>query len=59
MRHRTTPRFWTFFADLPESVQDMARHNFDPLQENPAYPLLHFKKSANRGLRGSDLITGR
>jgi hypothetical protein len=28
--------------NLPESVQDLARKNFDLLKENPRYPSLHW-----------------
>ena len=42
--HRTTARFWTRFARLPEAVQRVARQNFQLLKENPAHPSLHFKK---------------
>lgn len=42
--HRTTSRFWTCFARLPEAVQKVARQNFELLKENPAHPSLHFKK---------------
>ncbi len=42
--HRTTVRFWTCFARLPEPLQRVARENFELLKENPAHPSLHFKK---------------
>ena len=42
--HRTSARFWTLFARLPEAVQRVARQNFELLKENPAHPSLHFKK---------------
>lgn len=42
--HRTTARFWTLFARLPEAVQVVARKNFDLLKDNPSHPSLHFKK---------------
>jgi hypothetical protein len=42
--HRTTSRFWTLFARLPEAVPRVARQNFELLKENPAHPSLHFKK---------------
>ena len=42
--HRTTPRFWRHFEQLPESVQRIARRNFRLLIANPRYPALHFKK---------------
>ena len=42
--HRTTPRFWRAFDQLPEPVQRTARRNFRLLAENPAHPSLRFKK---------------
>ena len=42
--HRTTPRFWTLFTDLPEAIQRVARKNFELLKDNPSHPSLHFKK---------------
>ena len=42
--HRTTPQFWVRFDKLPESVQELARKNFELLKQNPKYPSLHFKK---------------
>lgn len=42
--HRTSARFWTSFARLPEAVQRVARQNLELLKENPAHPSLHFKK---------------
>jgi hypothetical protein len=42
--HRTSARFWTLFARLPEAVQDVARKNFELLKDNPSHPSLHFKK---------------
>jgi len=42
--HRASGRFWSLFADLPESVQKVARKNFDLLKDDPSHPSLHFKK---------------
>ena len=42
--HKTTPRFWRLFAELPESVQDVAERNFEWLRSDPLHPSLHFKK---------------
>jgi hypothetical protein len=42
--HRTTARFWNHFAHLPDSVQRVARQNFELLKTNPTHPSLHFKK---------------
>ncbi len=42
--HKTTSRFWRFLQQLPESVQNTARQNFDLLKNNPQHPSLHFKK---------------
>jgi hypothetical protein len=42
--HRTSSRFWNVFANLPESVQTVARKNFELLKDDPSHPSLHFKK---------------
>jgi hypothetical protein len=42
--HRTTARFWTSLARLPQAVQRTAREKFELLRKNPAHPSLHFKK---------------
>jgi len=42
--HRTTTRFWSCFDALPQSVQQLARKNFELLKNNPRHPSLHFKK---------------
>lgn len=42
--HRTTPRFWKCFEDLPEAVQRTAKKNFELLKKDPSHPSLHFKK---------------
>ena len=42
--HRTTPEFWRHFDQLPESVQRIARRNFDLLKADSRYPSLHFEK---------------
>jgi hypothetical protein len=45
--HRTTARFWTLLARLPEPVQRVAHENFELLKKNPAHPSLHFKRIGN------------
>lgn len=45
--HRTTARFRSSLARLPEPVQRLACQNFELLKENPAHPSLHFKKIGN------------
>ena len=42
--HRATPQFWERFEKLLESVQSLARKNFELIKENPRYPSLRFKK---------------
>ena len=42
--HKTTARFWSCFDKLPQSVQKLARKNYELLKENPKHPSLHFKK---------------
>ena len=46
--HRTSVRFWTHFARLPESVQKVARQNFELLKDNPSHPSLHLKKEGGK-----------
>ena len=40
--HRTTPQFWVYLEQLPQSVQGVARQNFTLLKANPRHPSLHF-----------------
>jgi hypothetical protein len=47
MRHRTTPRFWEHYRNLPKEVRDLANKNFRLLQSNPGHPSLQFKKIGN------------
>lgn len=42
--HKTTTRFWRCFYALPESVQKLARKNYELLKENRYHPSLRFKK---------------
>lgn len=42
--HKATNRFWEGLENLPESVQRVARKNFELLKANPRHPSLHFKK---------------
>jgi hypothetical protein len=42
--HRASSRFWTQFANLPDTVQKVARKNFELLKDDPSHPSLHFKK---------------
>lgn len=42
--HLTTPQFWKRFYGLPETVQRLARKNYDLLQADSNHPSLNFKK---------------
>jgi hypothetical protein len=44
VRHRATPKFWQFYAELPEAIQRLADQNYDLLKNDPWHPSLHFKK---------------
>ena len=44
MNHRTLPRFWQHYQQLPKEVQQLADKNFDLLKSDPYHPSLHFKK---------------
>ncbi|MFO1422374.1 MAG: hypothetical protein U1F70_01790 [Candidatus Competibacteraceae bacterium] len=42
--HRTTPRFWKHFENLPAPVREVAEKNFELLRTDPTHPSLHFKR---------------
>ena len=42
--HRTIPSFWEHFNRLPESVQRLARRNFELLRMDPRHPSLRFRR---------------
>lgn len=44
MKHRTLPRFWRHYRQLPQEVRDLADKNFELLKADPHHPSLHFKK---------------
>ena len=44
MKHRANPKFWRFYAALPENIQRLADENYKTLKRDPYHPSLHFKK---------------
>jgi len=44
LRHHATPEFWRLFDQLPETVRDQARRNFQFLKSDLRHPSLHFKQ---------------
>ncbi len=44
VRHRANPKFWQFYAVLPENIQRLADENYKLLKRDPHHPSLHFKK---------------
>lgn len=48
MNHRTLPRYWQYYAQLPKDIQALADNNFKLLKANPYHPSLHFKKVGKR-----------
>ena len=44
MRHRASPKFWQFYAQLPAEIQRLADENHELLKADPRHPSLHFKK---------------
>ena len=44
MKHLAAPSFWECHNRLPESIQIIAKENFDLLKANPRHPSLHLKK---------------
>ena len=44
MKHRANPKFWRYYAALPENIQRLANENYKALKRDPYHPSLHFKK---------------
>jgi len=44
MKHRTLPRFWQHYQQLPKEARELADKNFELLKSDPRHPSLHFKK---------------
>ena len=44
MKSRTTARFRSAYAELPESIQRRARRAYRRFKEDPAHPSLRFKR---------------
>ncbi len=42
--HKNTKRFWRCFDELPDSIQELAKKNFELLKRDSNHPSLHFKK---------------
>lgn len=49
MRHRANPKFWRFYAELPENIQHLAKENYKILKRDTYHPSLHFKKWEGSG----------
>ena len=43
-KHSASPRFWTVYDGLPDSIRRLADANFDLLKRDPCHPSLQFKK---------------
>jgi hypothetical protein len=44
MKHRTLPRFWKCYKQLPKEIQVLADKNFELLKSDSTHPSLHFKQ---------------
>jgi hypothetical protein len=47
LKHYASTKFWGCFGDLPESIQQLARANFELLRQDPSHPSLRFKQVKN------------
>jgi hypothetical protein len=47
VNHRTLPRFWKLYSQLPKETKELADKNFDLLKSDPQHLSLHFKKVAD------------
>jgi hypothetical protein len=44
VKHRASRKFWKYYNELPEDIQDTADKNYELLKVSPQHPSLHFKK---------------
>ncbi|PYT06557.1 MAG: hypothetical protein DMF60_09125 [Acidobacteria bacterium] len=44
MKHRTTPRFWSCYHQLPKDIQRLADKCYALLRHDRQHPSLHLKK---------------
>lgn len=44
MNHLTLPRFWRYYAQLPQKTRELADKNYELLREDAQHPSLHFKR---------------
>lgn len=44
MKHHASARFWQYYHQLPQKIQNLADANFELLKANPRHPSLHFKR---------------
>jgi hypothetical protein len=44
VKHRASPKFWRFYAELPTEIQELADKNYALLKSDPHHRSLHFKK---------------
>ena len=49
MKHRTLPRFWKRYEQLPKEIQELADKSFDLLKSDSNHPSLHFKQVNSHG----------
>ena len=44
MRHRASLKFWQYYGQLPEDIQQLADQSYELLKADPRHPSIHFKK---------------
>jgi len=52
MNHRTLPRFWQLYEQLPKETRELADKNFKLLKTNSHHPSLHLKRWAGQNSCG-------
>lgn len=48
MKHRTLPRFWQHYRQLPEEVRELADKNYELPKADSSHTSLHFKRVGKR-----------
>ena len=45
MRHFASPSFWERYAELPDSIRELADKHYEILKVDPKHPSLHLKRA--------------
>ena len=47
MNHFASTRYWEYYRELPQAIQESTDKQFEILKQNPFHPSLHHEKVGN------------